>query len=50
MSVVLPHYDKVDISAIQEHKMAEKIEALFKEYENVRKLTNDRKHGKVNEF
>ena len=50
VSEVLPHYEKAGIRTIQEHKMAEKIEALFKEYENVRKLNNDRKHAKVIEF
>ena len=33
---ILPHYQKSQMKTIHEHKMAEKILALFKEYENLR--------------
>ena len=42
---ILPHYQKSQITTIQEHKMAEKILALFKEYENLRKINLDRREN-----
>jgi hypothetical protein len=43
---VMPPYEKAGIRTVQDHKMAEKIESLFKEYEKVRKINNDRKVAK----